>query len=549
MGKRTSPLASVIERRGLILLGTFLLLLTVILSPWRNSAPQDDGTYAFSAIQLAESGGPIHKGTIAMNLPQYALGVSLIKLFPNVPPLVLLNFMSWCLFAATVVLFYIFSGIHPLLLVGFFSFPLWVQYGTIFHYEIYAIFLLVLLMGLTGCDRPLRSTRLHLVLLFLLSFLLGTQLQNMAAFPFFWGLGLIIGSEERKSWGFALIGGSVAAVLAFALMPKTPYQAAYTYWMTKTWIDMGASIPFQFLGRLLRMISAFGLFLLPLVHYKKRSVIEWIVGASLHAVIFAVIYFADLGIFSAGILFTDYYPPIVSTFLNSLGIWGFWGLYPLFRRRIQTTDPLPILGSLVALAVIAVFCTYRFAVDLRYVMSWSLVVLFHFRGQLKNPIGVLGKTVLYIVPTLSVSIFLNLYLLNTTDARWQVAAELEKQGAAKKEIAAGYGWSSFMISNDCMVRILEKLRPESREDIYKDEEFFRRFINLYGRNYEDEWVPRFIIKPSRVFGYQLNLNRWRLPGQENEPIRLVDYSVLGIPSQLAVFENQEPKPAWCDKPD
>lgn len=525
-------------------LWVFFAIVTLIVAPWRNSNPQDDAAWTYSIISL-NSGGGRQGGGIAINLFQLILGLISVKALPFLPPIALLNFMTWIFFLGTVLLFFSFTQIHWLVVAALFSFPIWIQYGAIYHGEIYSAFLLVLTMGFLANPTVVRRPIVRYVVALLLSFFLSTQLQNMAVFPFFWGAFLILRKNRSdRGLGASLLVGSLLSVMMFALMPKTPFQQSYSYWLNQNWLKQNNPL-FGFLGYAVEMVIATGLFVLPFMQIKARPLKDWLIAPVMQISAYLFLYFVPIVTMTGGILSLEYFPRSIAIGVLSLGVWGWWGIARQFKKIFEDEAAMPAWGTLAAFAVTTLFSTYRFAIDLRYMMTWTLPIIFHLRRPLRE-IKLLGQNPFYIWAVLIVSLVFNVYYLNTTDMRWRTAGEYEAQGIPQNQIGAGYGWNLFTIATDCMERALEKVERQTNEKpFWKSQLYYDRFLSLYGRTYEDEWIPKIVIKPSKFLGRKLDLNKYRLPGQDSEPIRFIDYTTLGIPSQLAVFENKNPKPAWC----
>jgi hypothetical protein len=529
-------------------LAGILLLVTVLLCPWRDFATQDDGAYAYSAISFSNGSTLRHAGTIALNFFQFATGTAALKILPGLPPLSVLNFLSWVFFVCGAYLFLAWTRIPWTIVFSYFAFPVWVQFGSCYHGEVYSGFLLILLLGfLLNADKFPNAAGGFLG--FVLSFLVGTQLQNMAAFPLLWGAFLLLEKDNKKRLlGLSLIAGSCASVLLFAFMPKTPFQSAYAYWLTQMWLMKGSLLPFHYLVHMLQMFAAIGLYLFPLFCYKDRPKRSWIMAALLHLAVFTIIDLSGIAVMAGGVLFLEYLPRRLTIALLSAGVWGWWGAWPVISKAFYdktSRDRVPVYGTMAAFVVVWIFSTFRFALDIRYMMTWSIPILYHCRAELRERKHLLGKQPVFVLAALVITVFMNLYLMNTTAARWSTAADLEAQGATKKEIAAGYGYNIFMIGSECMYNTVDKLVKDHGENVWKEQIFYDRFISRYGWVYEDGWVPRFVIKPSKIFGYPIYLKRGRLPGQDSDPVKFIDYSVLGIPNQLAVYQNSNPKIAWC----
>lgn len=523
-----------------------LLLVTAVLRPWRNAAPQDDAAYSSSAVAML-NGEPRHAGTIAMNATQFALGMATLQFTPAESRVGALNALTWTVFVIFVCIFAGMTSLHWLLLISFFGFPLFFQYGSIYHGETYAAALLVLLIGCVSGQFFSRQRPLRIALGFVLSLLLGTQLQNMAAFPLFWGAFLFMRKDADKLFAASLIVGALGSVVAFGLVPHTPYQSSYAYWLKQYWVELGGAAPLHAVLYAVQLVVGLGLFLIPFLQWSKRSMRDWLVGGALHVCVYVVLFLAPIAALSAGIFFTDYFPRFFAVFFISIGAWGWWGIWPLVRKLEIDRENLPVYGTVAALGAMLVFSVFRFCLDLRYIMSWCIPIAFHLRGplELSRPIG---EKLWYAVPVLAVSLFLNSYLMNTTEARWRTADELAATGTPRNQISGGYGWNTYYTASDCIYAAIKKIETQlGTSDIYKRREFFDRVVNQYGRSHEDGWVPKYIIKPQKLFGYSLNLQKYRMPGQDAPPMKTVNYSVFGLPCALAVFENPNPVPAWCDQ--
>jgi hypothetical protein len=245
-------------------------------------------------------------------------------------------------------------------------------------------------------------------------------------------------------------------------------------------------------------------------------------------------------------MFLDYLPSEIGYVFITSGIWGWIGVVQHFSKTQNQKEKIPQIATLISILVVIFFSAFRMATDIRYVLTCSLPLLYHLRQTLASDKDSLGGKKLFFATYVVVSLFTNVYNLNTSEARWSAAKELQESGVSPKEISAGYGHDAFTLEHECITKILSKLSVLP-DPIWKDPQFNQRIISRFGRSYSDEWVPRYILKPSTFFGHKLNLSKNRLEGQSAEPTKYFVYSVFGFKNELALFENSNPVPAWCDR--
>ena len=517
---------------------------TLILQPWRNSVSQDDAAYSFSAISVAHGDGHFHAGMVAMSWPQILSGAGVLKVTqPFLENLRALNFLTWVLFLAMAGIFAFCLRGRPWLLLAFLAAPTWIQYAASYLTEIYSAFLLVGLIWTLQRDEKFNRTGGRpgfggRALACGAAFLLAVQVQHMAAFPFFWGLGLGI---QRRQWklGVGLMASAVAGAGLFLLVGKLPFQDAYAYWLVQEWIEKGSRTPVVFGTLLVEHFLALGLFLIPTLKFEDVRKRSGVIGVVIQVCVIGLFKITETPPLAAGVLFLDYLPAWVGWVFLSMGTWGLFGLWELIRRHRHQEWP-----TFAALGMILIFTVFRLAADIRYIMTCAVPILILLvknepRGRRLGDLPAYGLAVLF------ASVFFNLYNLNTSAARWDLARSLEAKGIDPTQISAGFGRDAFVMEDSCIRAAIAKLETTEAPPVIKTEAFRNRIIHQWGRSYSDGWVPRFVIKPSRAFGRDLNLKKNRVVGQEQEPIDRINYSVLGLSNQLAVFENANPQPAWC----
>jgi hypothetical protein len=521
----------------------FYVLSTVLLMPWRNSSSQDDEAYAFSAISMAFGTGEPHEASVATVFPQIALGAALLKLVPFLPAISVLNFLTWVCFGLLIYISNRIMKLDSIFALSFFSFPIWFQCGSMFVYEVYGCLLLVSLLALA--TNPLKSRWSQNLCVLVISYLSGVQIQSFAAFPFFWGAAWILGKDrDRRISGASMVVGSLAALFSFMGVEKTAFQQGYLFWMLQYWSEQS---PFNILKiaglQTLQMLLGAGLFLVPLL--QVRRVVSWAGGLALAFQVGFVLLLSLNGstALSTGVLFTSYMPPLIGIGLISFGIWGWLGFWDSYRGSPK--NGFPLWSTALALGALLGFGIFRWATDIRFFVVWSIVLLFYCSCSSKNAGFRLGYSRIYLALVLAVSLLANRYSLDTTSARWEAAREYENLGIPRSQISAGLGYNAFHREHNCIKLAKAKLAKKYTGPIWKEPEFFQRIINTYARSNEDEWLPRYVIKPSQMLGKRFDLKLNRSPGQDTEPVRRIPYTTFFLPNELSVFENQEIREAWC----
>ncbi len=533
--------------RSWFLLAVFAAL-TLLIQPWGNLVCQDDAGYALSALKFSAGHLGPHPLSLGMLLPQLLAGALSLKIFYFLPPLVVLNLLTWVGYLCLVAVAYFFTEWDSRVIATFFLMPLWAQYGASFLYEIYDALLLAALVILLTQESalkedPKQASKLgRLFGIFILSGLLPVQQQTLVIFPALWGGLGILRREWRSRENYALLGGAFAGLIFYFLWPKGAMQAGFLRGLARSWQTMGFGGVYFAFAYTLQLWVGYGLFLIPLLDLRELKPRTVLLLLALQATLWFVMVRSPAPGLAAGVLFIDYLPRTATLALNSFGVWGLWVLF-------KTWDPKSKLlwGTLTAVAILAAFDTFRLVPDVRYLMIAAIPILFLSRRQLKASRGILGASAVWLALSFAVCAFTCAYNLRTNEARWQGAAGLEAQGVPPRQISAGYGRDSYRLAFDCVTSALAKLEQEVGHDYLKSPRFFETVYAYNTRIYELGWVPRYLIKPATLFGVDLTLRKNTSSLQSSRPVRWIDYKVLGIPHRLAVYESAEPQASWCFK--
>ncbi len=485
-----------------------LLLIAVLVQPWRHSVSQDDATYAFQALSFSRADFVLHPDTMAFVLPQSLLG-AVVSQFGS--PLVACTLLTWLLFGVMVVLTKRFAQLSLTLVFSLFAVPFWIQYGASFLYEIYvAVFLLLLTAQWRKDGR----------FLFPLAFLLTVQMQLFVIVPLFFGVTSFF--QKRYRAGFALLLGALVGIGVYGLWPHSLMQvasASYLFHQERSWKEM------FFCG--FQLLLGFGIFLIPLTQWSVRRF-----GGSLVVLCgcWYAIWNSSLPVLSAGVFFSDYLPRSLAALLIAGGVLGWCGVSDLLPKKWSLMHAPFVAVGCVLLAAYA----FRGVNDVRYTMLLVPLVIGVMRPGVR-----LGSHLGFLIPSMALSIFLNRYQLDTVQARWDLSAQLEQSGADIKSISAGYGHDHFFLESDCIVAASKKVGS------LQSPEFATRIWRRIPRVYEDGWVPKYVIKPYQLFGVNISLAVHQSAGQNQAPFRIYHYRSLGLPHALAVFKNEYPQLAWC----
>ncbi len=432
-----------------------------------------------------------------------------------------------------------------------FIFPVTLQYGLAFLTETFVVsFLFIYLFSLRSwLERATLTSALGVVAMTLVVVL---QRQTYFIFPI--GICAVLVFQTvfgKRAWQTLLpsLIGIILALLAYGLVPKTFYQTAFIHAVADHWTSgPGLKQSLLFLSRVGQLILAIGLFLTPLglvgVWNRRKF---W--GIFSTQVVFTFVIFQLPGApLTAGVLFTGYLPRLIGSMFISSGLWGLSGA----RDALRGVPRLAlVIGCFAALSFL-LFTTFMEASDVKYVLpaAQALFLMVLLLGPIFDELAALRRrkilVVSYFAVLASVSLITNRYYLDTLEARFGVAQTLAQSGIDQRSISAGYGRDSYLMGEECLKRGEQKLLmlPESeRAGVQR-----LRLIDPSPRQYEDDAIFRFVVKPFVVMGKHVDLTKNRSIGQSNEPRETVAYRVLGIPNALAVFENDSPRLAWCFRP-
>jgi hypothetical protein len=487
----------------------FSLLLTLLIRPWRNSVSQDDGTYAWQVLSFLKGEFVPHPDNISAVRIQTSLGAAWVGfwqfvfslLHVDVSPLILLNLLTWVLF----IMLMFFCMRHfkwsPVFTVGVFSTPYWIQYGASFLYDIYAVVGICLFLG---GGRFIRVV---------VSFLSALQLQSLAVLPFVMG-------AFRRRWVWVMT--SLASVFVYFVLPRSLFQISLLQGGNGAF--SGRSIV-SVIATAVQLACGFGFFFIPWIERQsllEKRALRLKIALILHGALWVLLWKSSLTILAAGLFFSDYLPRVGSAFIATLGVWGLVGsglLGSLARSKEL---------SVVSIGFWAIY-SLKGVNDLRYAMIavplgwWAL----------KNRAAIhmrIGDSWIFSSVAMTLSIFLNLYNLDTVGARWDAARMLEARGVKAQEISAGYGRDVFTLEADCT-----RLAHEKGQN-------WRPFVP---RVYQVEWTPRYVVKPYEFFGRRVGLPVNQMNGQGGSNFEVIPYRSFGFSHALAVYQNGQFVPARC----
>lgn len=503
-------------------------ILTLILLPWKNSLSQDDGTYAWQALQWSQYSWSVHPANVAAVIPQTFLGAIAVSLFSFLKPIIVLNLLTWSLFLLILGLTATWTGSSLIFLISIFSYPLWIQYSASFLYEIYSS---ALILGLLlSIDQ--KESKFQWLLVSLFSFLIPLQVQTTSIIPVSLGLFYFIFLPIRRKLALSLILCPMIGLITYYLLPQSILQQTLL-------LTIGAR-EFQlktFSFFFLQLLLGFGSLLLPFMrNFKNWSLRLWISSLFLFLTSYALLYFSDAPILSIGVLFTQYMPRSIAILPIAIGAFGLVGCTPIMMRALNDSiKRVDTLAFLVSMCGFFAFYSLKGINDFRIAMIFVIFFIFSIRPFLQLE-SKLGESKLFTASLLALSLFVNSYNLDTTEARWKLAASLEKEGKSPAEISAGYGRDVFNLEATCIDRAQQKLDSNSFSHFL--------FFNV-PRCYNYEWTPKYLIKPHKIFGKTLSLQLNRQPGQDQAPQKIYPYRSLGLQHELAVFENPHPTFSWC----
>lgn len=533
----------------------FALVISVLLQPWRDVVGQDDASYAFFSDLIR---GGIWKSPdllLAAAWPQALIGAGFKNLFPFFPALSSYMFATFLIYLLN---FSFFSWAAAsqfdsrrdgsLWVVALFLFPVTLQYGMAFLTETYVV--CFLLLYFVFLKRWLTTHSLVFALTtILVTALIVLQRQTYLIFPSA-SLFLILTSTDNRSRlksVLPLFIGLLLALLVYLLVPKTFLQSAFIHAMFEKWGSYPNFAIFgaAFVFRIFQLLLAMGLFLTPLVFVRswKISVALGLFGIQILVTIGLYALPGDL--ITAGVLFTDYLPRWVGAVFLSGGVWGV-GIASSFICRLTRTQAAIISTHLL---IFLSFTAFLDAGDLKYVLPAAMGLCFVGMQFIKFDVLLSLGTKQYfaLIGYISivgfVSVLTNRYYLDTLVARFQVARELEGSGVPAKLISAGYGRDSYLMGELCVQMAKEKI--EAMEPELRAEQVAKHLVSTTPRQYEDETIFQYLVKPYIVMGKRMGLAKNRLVGQSDVPVKVVPYTVFGIPNALAVFENKNPRAAWC----
>ncbi len=507
-----------------------LLILSLAVQPWRNTVSQDDAAYAAQAIHFSMGHFQFHPDSIAFLLPQTLVGATALRALSFMShPLMVLNCLTWLLFCGLA------WGLRKKFKLGlslwlsFLAVPFWIQYGASFLYDLWAVGLLAILLVFENED-PALDKPAHYAALGGISLLLPLQLQVLSIFPVLFGLRNWLQKSRKRAWSLWL--GVALGLLVYLNLKKSVSQQALPSFL----LIHHQNIQDVF-ATFFQLLLSLGFFFLPWIRPFRNLSSKLLLGtASIQLLCLIVFVFSSVHILAAGVFFSDYLPRICAAFLATMGIWGWAGTFDLFKDlRLSRIWP-----SLTGIGIIFSAYSFRGITDLRCAMIALPLVLFLINSK-KLEAPRLGSYPIVALLGLCLSLILNLYQLDTTEARWQVASKLEARGVDTRDISAGYGRNHFKLEWDCVEEKIRKMgNPQPT-----DPSFLNEVYAYIPRYYEKGWSPQYLIKPSRFFNKKLDLKSNRMKGQDTAPIQTVQYRSAGITHELGVYRNDDFQQSEC----
>jgi hypothetical protein len=491
------------------------LALTFLIGPWRSTFSHDDSVYFKFAESLSHFNLNIHILNFAGAWPQSLLGAIVLQL--PFSPIVLLNCLTWIVFG---VLSYFFVRDHKdnlLLVLAFFSFPIFAQFGASYMPDMYLC--LIFYFVFRWFEKGKKPGPIYL-----LTILLIAQYQTTAAFVFFWSIFMLL---EKNKRGWHPLAATVAGAIIYAVLPKSGIQQfGFQIFFGG---PLSAAQIIESFSKTIQLLLAVGLFLIPLFPIKpKRGYV--ITTAIMQFYAFAVVYLCSNDFVSSNVLFAPSLSKVFACFFVSLGVWGWSG----FFSGIKKTDYL-VRGALAATVVICLFDGFRGAHDLRYVMPLALAwfLIWIKSANLKN--GLLGHSKRFVIAMTIVAVFLNLNNLETTEAKWNIAKSLMKDGNSARSIRVGGSWDLMNYEPECTESALKKAKNSgelTREHV----------IQKVPKTFEDEANPRFLVKQYSILGMKVPKDD---ESRGQNPTRILNYRVFGISKAVAAFDTGVFVAPWC----
>jgi hypothetical protein len=130
---------------------------------------------------------------------------------------------------------------------------------------------------------------------------------------------------------------------------------------------------------------------------------------------------------------------------------------------------------------------------------------------------------------------LNLNNLETTEAKWNIAKSLMKDGNSARSIRVGGSWDLMNYEPECTETALKKAKNSgelTREHV----------IQKVPKTFEDEAKPRFLVKQYSILGMKVPKDN---ESREQNPTRILNYRVLGISKAVAAFDTGVFVATWC----
>jgi hypothetical protein len=538
------------------ILAAIFVLFTVLLTPWRSSLSQDDAVYARFAMELTHDFAKVHPLNVGGIWTQALLGAQVLKIVPHTDPILLLTTTTWLSFCVFIFVVGWFTRFPAFTLASFFLFPVWVQYGASFLPDVYSAVLVFILWWLYF---SIESKTLNIAATYkngwrilgivLASVLAGIQYQVYLALPFAWGLAGIWKKRPRDAWpSYLLMGSAFLGLVVYSTLPKSVLQVDGVYWILQGFLkDVGFN-SYRFVFLALQLTLALGLYFIPLLPLEKETLKKAPIMFLLQLIVAIVLLFVSPEVLSAGVFFTGYLPPVIGALLISTGVWGLFGVWIEYQRGM---DKRLFWGLVLGTVIVISFHSLRVVQDIRYAIVLSvpfLLLLSRRKSLASGPLVVrLGQKIFYLVPIFLVSLLTNLYNLETTEARWKLARELEERQVDPFQISAGYGRDIFVFEPACIQSALRKIvfQKKPSDPLTRNSIYYERVVTKVPRLFEDEATPHYLIKPKMVFGKEITLIKNLRQGQNSEPIKVLNYTVLGLPNQVAVIDTGVNIAPWC----
>lgn len=502
------------------------------MGPWRPIAGQDDASYAIFSDRIAQ-GIWDAPNLLALAFPQCVLGAAFAKLLPWVSSLSVYMLVAFLSYAFNLFLFQSFVR-NWWVTISLFIFPVTLQYGLGYLSETFVVTLL--LLYLLSVKRWIVERRMDGAIgIIVFSMLIMAQRQTLMVVP----LAVIFylcTIRTIRSAAVPLVG-LAASCIVYLLLPKTYIQSHFFPSLFAYW-SRDPDFAINVLSRFIQFSYAGGLFVLPVAICYRWSKPTLSLAFGLFAAGVALFTLTPIDPLSAGVLFTNYFPRVIGAAFLGIGAFSFVPVLVQLRQ-------IPLVASLSLLfpwVILCLFIAFTNSGDIKYVLPavLALAVFLKYNFEKRKFIAYLGVVGI-------ISLFANRYYLDTVEARWTVAAKIERESIDRRLISAGYGRDYYVLGESCLEKIINQIKLAPNEESARVAK--QHLFDTIPRYYEDGAVFRYVVKPGKIMGKSVPLKRNVLTGQNSLPAWSYEYRVFGISNSLSIFENSQPVLPWCDRVD